>query len=292
MKPAEFEYVAPTNLQEALGYLSTHGGDAKILAGGQSLVPLLNMRLSRPTLVIDINRVQELDFIEERGGGIAIGATVRQADAEASPLLAQHCPLVVEAIKHIGHPQIRNQGTVVGCLAHHDPAAELPAVAVTLGARLIIAGPNRQERQVDAEGFFVTNFTTVLRPDEILTAIWFPKQEPGEGSAFVEVARRHGDFALAGAATTLKLNPDGTVAQTRIGLAGVSDHPVRCHAAEAGLQGQPATGESFAAAGQAAAADGELDPVDEVHATAEYRRQVTAVLVERALAKAKERINS
>ena len=151
-------------MQEALGYLATHGSDAKILAGGQSLVPLLNLRLARPMIVVDINRVQGLDYIEERDGGIAIGATVRQATAEASPLLAQHCPLVVEAIKQIGHPQIRKQGTVAGCLAHHAPAAEIPAVAVAVDARLMVAGSNGQERSVDAGGFFVSNFTTTLQP--------------------------------------------------------------------------------------------------------------------------------
>lgn len=292
MKPVDFEYVAPQTVDDVVDFLITHGEEAKILAGGQSLIPLLNFRMVRPTLLVDINGVDGLDFIEERDDGVAIGASVRQTNAEHSSLIGDRCPLIVEALHCAGHPQIRNQGTVVGMLTHNDPAAELPAVAVALGAQFTVAGPKGETRTVGAEEFFVSYFTTSLAPNELVTDVWFPAHEPKSGWAFTEIARRHGDFALAGVATTLTLENDGTIRDARIGLAGVADRPVRSTTAEETLRGRPATTEIFEAAGAAAAGDEAVDPPNDVHATAEYRRDVTAVLVERALATAARRTES
>lgn len=292
MKPVDFEYVVPQTVDDAVNYLASHGENARILAGGQSLVPLLNLRMVRPSILVDINGVDGLDYIEERDGGVAIGATARQADVEHSALIAGRCPLIVEALHEAGHPQIRNQGTVVGSLTHNDPAAELPAVAVALGARLTVAGPNEDRRTVDAADFFVSYFTTSLAPNELVTEVWFPAFEPQTGWSFMEIARRHGDFALAGVAATLTLADDGTIRDARIGLAGVADRPIRSAAAEEALRGQPATRDVFSAAGSAAAGDEAVDPASDIHATADYRRDVTAVLVERALATAARRAES
>jgi len=290
VKPADFEYVAPRHLSDALTALSTHGDQAKILAGGQSLIPLLSMRLARPEILIDINGVEELDFIKEEDGGISIGALTRQAVAESSPLLGEKVPLVVEALKYTGHPQIRNLGTVVGCLAHHDPAAELPAVAVTLEARFRLSAGNGKERTVDAGDFFVGSYATALEPDELVTHAWFPTQPQGAGCAFVEVARRRGDFALAGVAAMLVCNPDRTLAEVRVGVTGASDRPVRCRNAEERLAGQPATPEVFAEAGRLAMDEDDLAPSNDVHATAEYRKALVGVLVERALRAAQAKV--
>src|SRR3984893_14907747 len=230
MKPAPFDYVVPRSLDEALEALANGGSDAKLLAGGQSLIPLLNFRLARPSLLVDLNRVTELAFIRPRDQGIAIGAMTRQATVERDIQLRNKQPLLLEAIGWVGHPAIRSRGTIGGSLAHADPAAELPAVAVCLDAQLIVAGP-RGRRTVAAEDFFAGYLTTVLEPDEILVETWLPPRRAGTGQAWIEFARRHGDFALAGVAISPSLK-DEAVCAARIVLTGVGGKPERAREAE------------------------------------------------------------
>lgn len=287
MKPAEFDYVRPTTISGAVDVLASEPDDARVLAGGQSLVPLMNFRLAAPGLLVDINRIDELNHIEQRDGGVAIGAIARQADAEASPIVRSACPLVADALHYVGHPQLRNRGTVVGSLAHHDPAAELPAVAVALNARMTLVGPAGQ-RLVDADEFFTSHFTTAAEADELLTEAWFPAQGSGVGSAFVEIARRPGDFAIVGVAAVLEVSDD-TVTAARVAVSGMGARPIRCVAVEATVTGRPAVDESFARAATVVPDEARLSPSDDVHATASYRRSVMPVLIESALAKAAAR---
>ncbi|HEV7664574.1 MAG TPA: xanthine dehydrogenase family protein subunit M [Chloroflexota bacterium] len=285
MKPAPFEYVAPRSIDEAIAALAEGGADAKILAGGQSLIPLLNFRLARPTLLVDLNRVIELAYVTPRDGGVAIGAMTRQRTAEHTPELAHAQPLLVEAIGHVGHTAIRSRGTVGGSLAHADPAAELPAVAVCLEAQLTIAGP-RGRRKVAAEDFFQGYLTTLLEPDEILIDSWLPPLRPRTGQAWVEFARRHGDFALAGVAVSLSLDAAGDVSAARIVLTGVGGKPERAREAETLLSGGSIAERASAAANAARSA---IDPDSDIHASKEYRTHLAGVLTERAIRLAYER---
>lgn len=280
MKPAPFAYHDPRTLAEVLGLLQQHGENAKLLAGGQSLIPILNMRLARPGVLIDLNRVAELNYIRAEGAELAIGAMTRHAMVEKSPLVAQRQPLLAEAVQHVGHFQIRNRGTIGGSLAHADPAAELPAVVACLDGRLVITGPGGA-RSVGWEDFFVMYFTTCIQPGELLTEVRVPLLPPGTGYAFVELARRHGDFALVGVACTLALASSGRIGEARLALTGVGVTPVRARAAEGFLAGrEPAPG-VFAEAGRLAAAA--TAPESDIHATAAYRRQLAEVLTARAL---------
>lgn len=285
MKPAPFDYAAASTLEEALALRSDRAGDCAVLAGGQSLVPALNLRLARPALVLDINGVEELAGIGTDDGGIVIGALTRQRDAERSEAVAERAPLIREALSFVGHPAIRVRGTVGGSLAHADPAAELPAVASVLEAELVVRRPGG-ERVVSAEAFFTGWFATVIEPDELLTEIRLPALPPGMGTAFEEVARRRGDFALVGAAAALTVR-DASVAEMRVAIAGVAGGPVRVREEEREAEGQPAGAETFRAAAAAIAAA--LDPQSDLHASAAYRRRAAAVVVERALARAGER---
>jgi carbon-monoxide dehydrogenase medium subunit len=270
MKPPPFEYARADSVEEAVGLLARAGGEAKVLAGGQSLVPLLNLRLARPELLVDINRVPGLDAIEGNGG-LTIGALVRQADALDSAEVAARAPLITEALAHVGHPATRNRGTVGGSVAHADPAAELPAVLVALDGEIVATGP-RGERTIPAGSFCSGPFTTALERDELLTAIRVPAAAGSRPSGFVEFARRRGDYALAGAAVVL--------APPRVVLFGVGGVPVRAREAERALaDGAPA-------AEVAALAAGGLVPGSDVHAPADYRRRVAAVAVRRALERA------
>lgn len=289
MKPAPFEYVAPRSLEGALEALSTHGGDGKILAGGQSLMPLLNFRLVKPACMIDLNRIPELSYIKIVGGDLAIGAMTRQSAVERSQVVHERCPLLAEAIKYIGHVAIRHRGTVGGSLVHADPAAELPAVALALEAYFDVVGPHGS-RKVSAEEFFVDYMTTAVGPEEILREIIFPILSPSMGYAVLEVARRHGDFALVGAASALALDESGNINNVRIALFGVGPRTVRACQAEASLKGQWPDPTSFQDA--AKLAQDELDPFSDVHASAAYRRQVACVLVERSLEKALSRVRN
>lgn len=283
MKPPRFDYRDPRTVDEVLALLQQYGEEARLLAGGQSLVPLLNLRLARPGVLIDLNRVAGLSDIRAEDGELAIGAMTRHARVEKSALVAERQPLLTEAIQQVGHFQIRNRGTIGGSLAHADPAAELPAVVACLDGRLVLTGP-AGARTVGWEPFFITYFTTCLQPGELLTEVRLPVLPAGTGYAFVELARRHGDFALVGVACTLTPAADGTIAAARLALTGVGGTPVRARAAEQFLTGKAPVAETWAEAGRLAAAA--TRPEADIHATAEYRRHLAGVLTARALARA------
>ncbi len=287
MKPPAFDYAAPATVEEAVRLLGQHEGEAKILAGGQSLMPLLNMRLARPTLLVDLGRVDGLDYIHEIDGGLAIGAMTPQRTVERSPLVARMYPLLATAVRFIAHPQIRNRGTIGGSLAHADPAAECPALAVALDAELRVVGPGG-ERTIKAADFFVTYLTTALEPTEVLTAVRFPAFPVGRGWSFLEVARRHGDFALAGVAIAMTIDRGGRCAETRIVLFGVGATPLRARPVEDAIVGRKADTTLFEqAAGKVAEVVAE--PLSDVHASAEYRRHLATVLTRRGLVEAAAR---
>lgn len=267
-------------MQEVLALLAEHGDEAKLLAGGQSLVPLLNLRLARPYVVIDLAAVDGLARIEQVDGLLVLGPMTRQRVMETSTALAAACPLLVEAIGHIGHVQIRNRGTVGGSLAHADPAAELPAVAVALGAEMVVRS-TKGERVVPAQEFFEGPFTTTLQADELLTEIRMPVTE-GRGTAFTELARRTGDFAIAGVAAVVRFQPGSRrVAEAGLAALGVGPTPIRLRDAEAAVVGSDLSGASVSAA--AAVAMAAVSPVTDVHADEDYRRRLIGVLVSRAL---------
>jgi carbon-monoxide dehydrogenase medium subunit len=282
VKPPRFEYAAPSSLDEALALRAEHGSDSVVLAGGQSLMPLLNLRMAFPEVVIDLGRVSELSGIRELDGGFAVGAMTRQRELERSELVAERCPLATKAITHVGHVTIRNRGTVGGSVAHADPAAELPAVALASDAALV-ARSTRGERTIPAEEFFQGVFSTALEPDELLVELRFPGA-PAAGTAFVELARRHGDFALVGVGASVTRDGDGAIADARLVFIGVGATAVRATEAAASLRGQrPEPAVLADAARQAAAA---LEPGSDAHASAGYRRRVAATLTERALKEA------
>lgn len=279
MKPPVFEYTAVSSIDEAVAELGQHGDAAKLLAGGQSLVPLLNMRLATPERLIDLNRVAELAYITVRAGGLAIGAMTRQRAVERSALAATHVPLLGDALPWVGHFQIRNRGTLGGSLSHADPAAELPAVALCLDARFTARGP-AGERTLAAGEFFRTQLTTALAPTELLTEVWFPATPRGSGSAWVELARRHGDYALVGVGVVVTLAGD-RIREARLALTGVGDRPLRAREAEARLAGESPTPSVLAEAAEAVRRA--IDPGSDIHATAAYRRHVAGVLTGRAI---------
>jgi CO/xanthine dehydrogenase FAD-binding subunit len=282
VKAPSFEYDRVTTVQAAVSRLAANP-DAKLLAGGQSLVPLLNMRLSRPTALIDLGSLTELQEIIPVHGGIRLGAMVRQREAELSAVVADACPLLVEALRLVAHPQIRNQGTIGGSLAHADPAAELPAAVLALDGVLHATGPEG-ERTIAAHDFFQSYLTTALDVSEVLTDVTLPVQGPQSRWSCREVTRRPGDFPLCGAATVLRLDQRGRLADVRVALFGVADRPVRATASEAELEGAEPTDDVLAAA--AAAASAGLSPMSDIHATATYRRRLAAVMVRRTLAEA------
>jgi carbon-monoxide dehydrogenase medium subunit len=278
VKPAPFVYVAPESLDEAVEALREHGSDGKVLAGGQSLVPMMNMRLARPGVLVDVMRVQDLAGIRSNGR-ISVGAATRQKAVLADAGLGGRFPLIHEALRHVGHVGNRTRGTFGGSIAHADPAAELPAVALALGAEMVVRGPGGQ-RTVSADDFFVTYYTTALDADELLTEVRLPEQAPSAW-AFGEVARRHGDFALSGVALTADVE-GGVVSSARIVLFGVSDRPVRASAAEAALAGQKLGDESVAREVGRSAQDG-IDFSNDVHISDTYRREASEALVRRAV---------
>jgi len=279
MKPAPFRYVAPRSVDETLALLAEHGAEGKILAGGQSLVPLLNMRLARPQVIVDINGIRSLAYIRRKDDHLHVGALTRQRAVEESATVRRQVPLLGEAIRFVGHPQIRTRGTVGGSLAHADPSAELPAVAAALDAELVVRSPSG-ERALSPGEFFAGYLTTALEPTDLLTEIRFPLLPERTGTAFVEVARRHGDFALVGVAAVVRRS-DGTIAEARLAFTGVGPGPVRARGAEGRLAGSAGTSRVFADAAREAAA--RLDPESDIHATAQYRRDVAATLARRAL---------
>jgi aerobic carbon-monoxide dehydrogenase medium subunit len=288
VKPPPFEYSAPTSVSDAVALLVEHAEEEpRVLAGGQSLVPLMNFRLAQPGFLVDLRRVQGLDTLRLEGDALVVGAMVRQATAERSPDVALAAPLLAEALGHVAHPPVRHSGTVVGSIAHADPAAELPTVALALDAEMTAVGP-RGERRIPAADFFQGPFTTALEPDEILTEVRFPPF-PG-GQAFVEFARTHGNFAVVGVAALVAV-ADGRIARAAVAASGVGPTPVRLTGAERALVGAAPGAEAVAAAVEAAMPD--VTPSGDVHASAETRRDIARVClrtgIERALARAQDR---
>jgi CO/xanthine dehydrogenase FAD-binding subunit len=289
MKPAQFEYDDPRTVEEALDLLAHHGDECKVLAGGQSLVPLMNFRLARPARLIDINGIDSLSYIKRDSGRLAIGAMTRHAQVEHSQEVAKRWPLITEAIGWVGHSQIRNRGTIGGSIAHADPAAELPAVFAALDAVFQLRS-KRGHRTLGWDQFFVSEFTTALAPDELVTAVEVPAQDPAAGTAFVEYARRHGDFALGGAAVTVNLDRDGRCEKVTIALLSAGPAPIRAERAEQLLRGTKLDESSIRAA-SAEAVRG-LHPTSDLHGSAEYRIGLLRTMTERALTTAAERARS
>jgi CO/xanthine dehydrogenase FAD-binding subunit len=287
MKPAPFEYEDPETVEEALALLATYGDECKVLAGGQSLVPLMNFRLARPSRLIDLNRVGSLSHIEASGGRLVIGAMTRHSQLEYSAEAAASCPLLTQAVAWVGHAQIRNRGTVGGSAAHADPAAELPAAFAALDATFN-ARSRRGDRAIGWKDFFRSEFTTALEADELLVSIEVPIPAPGTGTAFVEFARRHGDFALGGAAVAVQVDEAGRCSHAAIALLAAGSAPVRAIAAEEELQGVAVDGAAIGAA--AAAAVKGLHPTGDIHGSAEYRIGLLQVMTERALTQAVARV--
>ncbi|HEX6511671.1 MAG TPA: FAD binding domain-containing protein [Chloroflexota bacterium] len=282
MKPAPFDYHDPRSFEEAAELLAGAAHDAKVMAGGQSLMPLMNMRLVRPAVVVDVNRIEGADYVKSWNGGMAVGATTRQRALEWEPLVHERLPILNTAARHIGHTQIRSRGTICGSIAHADPAAELPALALALDAEMEVQS-RRGKRTIPAAEFFVDYLTTSLEPDEILVETRFGGSPPGMAWAFQEVSRRHGDFAMVGVVAGLALDGEA-ISEARLTYFGLGGTPVRCREVEASLRGQRPSQEAFAAA--AAAIQPLLAPTDDLHASAAYRRSVAGVLTERALADA------
>ncbi|HEX9878659.1 MAG TPA: xanthine dehydrogenase family protein subunit M [Candidatus Binatia bacterium] len=281
MKPPRFEYHDPRSVQEAVKLLGEQPGECKILSGGQSLMPLLNMRLVRPKVIVDINRIQELNYVRPWNNGIAIGACVPLQAIETNSLFAQRIPILREAVRQIAHPQIRTRGTVCGSIAHADSAAELPALALALDAEMVATGPSGT-RTIPASDFFVSYFTTSLGSNEILTEVRFPGPPQGMAWSFMEVSRRHGDFALVGAVTGLAVDSNRKAATAaRLVYFGVGPTPIRVQEAEQALMGQPPGAAAFKAAADAVSRS--LDPDNDLHASAEYRRAVAGTLTRRSL---------
>jgi CO/xanthine dehydrogenase FAD-binding subunit len=273
MKPAPFTYVLAESVEHAVDTLRAHGGDAKVLAGGQSLVPALNMRLARPTVLVDLNRVPGLDVIDEENGDLRVGALVRQSAAERAELVREQCPLLAESLPLVGHFVTRNRGTIGGSIAHADAAAELPLALVALGGSVVTT-----VRTLPAADFFVGHFTTALGEDELVVATSWPRARPDEGSAIVEFAPRHGDFALASAACFLRVE-NGAVAEARLAVGSVTERPELVDVEP--LLGSSLDDDRVRSLGASAAAV--VDPPPNLHGSPGYRRALLATLVERAL---------
>ena len=283
MKPSVFHYHRPESTDEAVELLGSLGPDAKVLAGGQSLMPLLNLRLAAPENLIDITAIPELREAQRGPGTLRLGATTRHQDLERNAEIGACCPLLPQAAIYIGHPQIRTRGTLGGSLAHADPSAELPAVALALDAEMVVRSV-RGDRRIAAADFFTFHLSTVLEDDELLVAVEFPVAGPRQGSAFGEVAARFGDFALAGSAAVLGLGEDGLVAEARIVCTAVAGTPVRLPEAEKLLHRQPVTAELLGEVQAAVARN--LDPSPQLKASAGYKRRTAAVLARRAVDRA------
>jgi CO/xanthine dehydrogenase FAD-binding subunit len=278
LKPAAFDYVAPRDLKSAIDALVGAGGDGKVMAGGQSLTPLLNFRMARPSLIVDLLRIPGLSFIELRENTVVIGALTRHADLEFSDVIAANLPVMAAAMPHVAHLAIRNRGTIGGSLSHADPAAELPMLAVFYGATIKVEGPAGR-REIPAEEFFVSALSNCLEPEEIVFEIDFPVLTSHTGWAFEEVARRFGDFALGCIAVSLELT-DNTVSDARVAVMGVDDTPRRLREAEEalrGVEGGPQAALRFAEIVRAS-----VSPADDIHVSSDYRRNLIGALAERA----------
>jgi carbon-monoxide dehydrogenase medium subunit len=287
MKLPYFEYEAPATVAEAVELLTKYQDEASVLAGGQSLIPLLALRLARPAVIIDINGLGELSGVTVADGQVTIGAMTREYAAEESDTVAETVPLLAAALPLIGHEAIRSRGTIGGSLAHADPAAELPAVALALGAEFVVRSQSG-DRVIPAGEWFEGYLTTARSADEILVEVRFPAAAPGTGVAFQEVARRHGDFAIVGVAASLTV-ADGTISDARLAFAGVSDVPVRAAEAEDLLAGERPSAELFEEAAIRATAG--LDPPGDLHGSPEYRKKVAVTLVRRGLQAAADNAN-
>jgi CO/xanthine dehydrogenase FAD-binding subunit len=287
MKPAPFNLLRPRSVDEALALLQAHGNDAKVLAGGQSLVPLMNFRLAQPGHLIDLNGVRGMDQIQFNDHALSLGAMVRQRDVERSPAIAERLPILREAIEQVAHPAIRNRGTVGGSLVHADPSAELPLLSIVLDATFHLRSA-RANRSVAARDFYQGYLMTDIAADELLVEIDFHLPPAHSGWCCAEIARRHGDFAIVAVAAVLGLDGDRRIAFARVALGGVGPAPLRVEAAEAALLGERPGDEVFRRAGELAAPA--VDPPSDIHASSGYRRQLAGVLVRRALAVAASRV--
>ncbi|MGD8226884.1 MAG: xanthine dehydrogenase family protein subunit M [Desulfobacteraceae bacterium] len=287
MKPNAFEYFAPNTVKEAVGLLERYEDEAKILAGGQSLVPIMNFRLGRPEVLVDINGIKDLDYIKEKGEALLIGALTRERDLELSPLVKEKCPILAEAVSFIGHVPIRNRGTIGGSLVHADPSSELPTVICCLNGEMRVVSP-LGERALAPEEFFLTYLTTSLEPSEILIEVRVPTLPQNTAWSFVELTRRSGDFAIVGVATVLFMEDGGVCREARIALGGVAPTPVRAEEAEELLSGQVITEELIQEAGEEAAEATETEP--DYHASAEYRKDMARVFVQRGLHEALSKV--
>lgn len=288
MKPAPFVYHAPTSLGAALMLKAEHGDEAKFLAGGQSLIPAMNFRIANPALLVDVNKLAALDYIHVVAGELRIGALTRVQRLEHDPLVRAHWPLLPETVPHIAHPQIRNRSTVGGSMAHADPAAELPVILTALGGRLRLQS-STGERWVGADDFFVSLFTTAIATDEMLVEVALPAAPARTGTAFMEVARRHGDYAMLGVAVVVTLDAAGACSAARLIFLNAGDRPMNAQRAAAALLGQLPGSAAIEAA--ASSATEELEPMGSVHATPAYQRHLARVLARRALRLAVQRAN-
>lgn len=285
MIPAAFEYERAESVDQAIQLLGLHGDEAKLIAGGHSLLPLMKLRLARPSVVIDIDRLSDLEYIREAGDRIEIGALTRIADVASNPLLAKHNPLLAYAAGEVGDPQVRHRATVGGSLAHGDPASDPPAVMLTLDAEFVVRGPSG-ERTVPATGFFKSLFETDLGPQDVLTAVRVPKLSAGTGWSYIKFHRRALDWAMVGVAAVVERN-DGQITRAAIGLTNMGSTPLRASGVEQALAGAQASGEAIAAAADHAPEG--TDPVSDTNASAEYRAELSKVLVRRAIQEALSR---
>jgi CO/xanthine dehydrogenase FAD-binding subunit len=283
MKPSGFEYFTPSTVGEAVELLQRHGDEAKVLAGGQSLIPMMNFRVARPKVLIDINKIKELDYIREEKGELVIGGLTRERTLEVSPVVKKKCPILAEAISYIGHLPIRTRGTIGGSLVHADPSAEIPIIVCGLGGKMKVVGPSA-ERILGADEFFITYLTSALEAAEILVEVRIPTLPVKAGWSFMEFSRRHGDFGIVAVASILHLEKKGVCRQASIALGGVAPTPLRAREAEILLAGRAITEELIKEAGVKAAQA--TDPESDYHASAEYRKDMARVFTQRSLKEA------
>ncbi len=283
MKPSAFDYFDPKSVTEAIKLLERYGDEGKLLAGGQSLVPMMNFRVARPKVLIDINGIKALQYIREKGKTLAIGALTRESELEASPMVRARCPILAKAVSYIGHVPVRTRGTIGGSLAHADPSAEIPTVICALNGQMKVVGRSRR-KTLGPEEFFLTYLTSALEPSEILVEVRVPTLPPGTGWSFMELSRRHGDFAIVAVAVVLFKGKGKVCKEARIALGGVAPTPIRAAEAEALLAGQKVTDSLIREAAQKAAEA--TEPESDYHASAGYRRDMARVFTQRALSEA------
>ena len=288
MKPSAFEYHTPQSVEEAVELLDRYGDEAKIIAGGQSLVPMMNFRLARPEILIDINGIKELEYIKSEGDELVIGALTRERDIEKSPLVMEQFPFLAQAISYIGHSAIRNRGTIGGSLVHADPSAELPTALCALNGKLKVVGPSG-EKILEPEEFFLTYLTTSLEPSDLLTEVRIPALPEKTGWSFSELSRRSGDFAIVAVGILLFSEAPGVCREARIAMGGVAATPMRAQEAEALLAGQELSEDLIAKAALQAAEETDTEP--DYHASAEYRMDMARVFVKRGLQEAWNMLN-